>query len=45
MIRLTVACLMIALLAGCETVAGLGQDVEAGGQAIQRTAEDVQDEP
>jgi predicted small secreted protein len=45
MIRMTTTFLLIALLAGCETVEGLGQDVEAGGEAIQRTAEDVQDEP
>ena len=28
-------------LAGCNTVAGVGEDVQAGGTAIQNTAEDV----
>jgi entericidin B len=45
MVRIATAFLLIAALAGCETVAGLGEDVEAGGEAIQRTAEEVQDEP
>ncbi|WP_425093479.1 entericidin A/B family lipoprotein [Tropicimonas sp. S265A] len=31
-------------LAACETVDGLGQDVEAGGQAISNAANEVQDE-
>jgi predicted small secreted protein len=45
MIRMTAAFFVFAVLAGCETVEGLGQDVEAGGEAIQRTAEEVQAEP
>lgn len=45
MIRITTALFMLAALAGCETFEGLGEDVEAGGEAIQRTAEDVQAEP
>jgi predicted small secreted protein len=45
MIRMTTVCLMIAVLAGCETVAGLGQDIETGGEAIQQTAREVRDEP
>jgi len=28
-------------LAGCNTVAGVGQDVQAGGTVIQNTAQDV----
>jgi len=28
-------------LAGCNTVAGVGEDVQAGGTAIQNTAETV----
>lgn len=28
-------------LAGCNTVEGLGKDLKAGGQAIERTARDV----
>lgn len=30
-----------ALLAGCNTVSGLGQDVKAGGQAVSNTAQDI----
>lgn len=28
-----------ALLAGCNTVEGMGQDVQAGGRAVERAAE------
>ncbi|WP_431856475.1 entericidin A/B family lipoprotein [Azospirillum sp.] len=28
-----------ALLTGCNTAAGLGQDVQAGGRAVERAAE------
>jgi entericidin B len=31
----------IALLAGCNTVAGAGEDISKGGQAIHNTAEDA----
>ena len=30
-----------ALLAGCNTVAGAGQDISKGGQAIHNTAEEA----
>lgn len=30
---------VLALLAGCNTVEGLGQDVQAGGRAVERTAD------
>jgi entericidin B len=30
-----------ALLAGCNTVAGAGEDISKGGQAIHNTAEDA----
>lgn len=30
------------LLAGCNTIEGAGEDIEAGGEAIQNKAEDVQ---
>ena len=30
------------LLAGCNTVAGAGKDIERGGQVIRDTAKDVQ---
>ncbi|HGM5492756.1 TPA: entericidin A/B family lipoprotein [Serratia fonticola] len=31
--------LILSSLVGCNTTAGVGKDVEAGGQAIQRSAE------
>ncbi|NDP47006.1 MAG: entericidin A/B family lipoprotein [Sulfuriferula multivorans] len=30
------------MLAGCNTVAGAGKDIEKGGEAVQDTAKDVQ---
>ena len=39
MIRATAMLLALALLAACETVEGLGRDVETGGEAIQESAE------
>lgn len=33
---------LFALLAGCNTFQGLGQDVQSGGAAITDTAEDVE---
>jgi entericidin B len=47
MTRLTPAAILAFLLlslAACNTIAGAGQDIEAGGQAITNTAEDVQEE-
>lgn len=32
------------ILAGCNTIAGVGKDVEAAGKVVKETAEDVQDE-
>jgi entericidin B len=29
-------------LSACNTIAGMGEDVQAGGQAVERTAEDTQ---
>lgn len=29
------------LLAGCNTIEGMGKDVEAGGEAVQEKADDV----
>ena len=31
-----------AVLAGCNTVAGIGKDVERGGEKVQNTAKDTQ---
>lgn len=36
--------IMLTLLAGCNTVAGVGEDVEAGGRAITDTSEEAQEE-
>lgn len=30
------------LLAACNTMEGLGQDVQSGGRAVERSADDVQ---
>lgn len=44
-IKSTVAALFAALLlAGCNTIGGLGQDVEEGGSALQDTAQDAEQE-
>jgi predicted small secreted protein len=39
---LTIGFVSIGLLAGCNTVKGLGQDVEKGGQKLQSTAKQQQ---
>ena len=36
--RIAVAAVCIAFLAGCNTVKGLGKDIESGGQAIERSS-------
>ena len=33
---------VFAMLAGCNTVAGAGKDIERGGEKVQDTAKDVQ---
>ena len=38
-IALVCSLLVLAALAGCNTTRGAGEDVEAGGQAIQRAAQ------
>mgnify|MGYP006299761511 CR=1 FL=1 len=43
LLRLLAPLALIAL-AGCNTVSGLGQDVEAGGEAIQEGSEEVEQE-
>lgn len=35
--------LVLTALGACNTVKGMGQDVEAGGEAISDTAEKIQD--
>lgn len=30
---------LLALLAGCNTIEGVGQDVQAGGRAVERAAD------
>ena len=44
MIRIIALLSVVAALAACETVEGFGQDVEAGGEAIQQSAAEVQDD-
>lgn len=31
-----------AMLAGCNTIAGMGKDIESGGSAVEGAAKDVQ---
>jgi len=38
------AALAVALLASCNTVRGVGQDVQAGGAAVEDAADEVQDD-
>lgn len=33
----------VVMIAGCNTVAGAGKDIERGGQAVKETAEDTQE--
>jgi entericidin B len=40
---LFIAALLLAL-GGCNTISGMGEDVEAGGEAMSDTAEDVEEE-
>lgn len=37
------AMLAVSLLAGCNTVRGLGKDLQAGGEAISETSDEVKD--
>ncbi|WP_042442767.1 entericidin A/B family lipoprotein [Azospirillum sp. B510] len=39
LVLLTVLMMFTAMLTGCNTVQGAGQDVQAGGRVIERTAE------
>ncbi len=41
MYRLTAMIFAFAALAACNTIEGAGQDVQAGGQAIENVAEDA----
>ncbi|HLT02394.1 MAG TPA: entericidin A/B family lipoprotein [Geminicoccaceae bacterium] len=41
---LTALLFMALVLGGCNTVEGMGEDVEAAGGAMSDTAEDVEDE-
>ncbi|MDO8315425.1 MAG: entericidin A/B family lipoprotein [Rugosibacter sp.] len=37
MVRILTAFILIALLAACNTVQGIGKDIERGGEAIQKS--------
>jgi predicted small secreted protein len=39
----SLALLVAALLAGCNTMHGLGQDIERGGEKLQGTSKNVQE--
>jgi len=43
-LTLTAALALPACLAGCQTTEGVGEDIEAAGEAIDETAEDVADD-
>ncbi len=38
MVRILTAFVLISLLAACNTVQGLGKDIEKGGEAIQKSS-------
>jgi entericidin B len=40
--RILALCCLGVVLAGCNTVAGVGRDVERGGEMLQDTARDTQ---
>jgi predicted small secreted protein len=42
--QLIFAALAVAMLASCNTARGVGQDVQAGGAAVEEAAEEVQDD-
>lgn len=47
LLRIIVICLVLGggtVLAGCNTMRGAGEDVEAGGEAVQDAAEDAEEE-
>lgn len=35
-------CFALGAVAGCNTIRGLGQDTQAGGRAVERTADETQ---
>lgn len=35
---------LVPMLAACNTIKGVGQDVKAGGEAVEEVATDVQDD-
>ncbi|MDR2127927.1 MAG: entericidin A/B family lipoprotein [Burkholderiaceae bacterium] len=39
---LLIASALALLLAACNTVAGVGKDVQAGGRAVEKAAEEIQ---
>lgn len=40
--KLTVLSVILIAVAGCNTIAGAGKDVESGGQKVQEVAKDTQ---
>ena len=39
--RILVTLLLLGMIAGCNTIEGMGKDIERGGEATQETARDV----
>jgi entericidin B len=42
LVQASACVLVLALQAGCNTIAGAGKDIERGGQVIRDSAKDVQ---
>jgi predicted small secreted protein len=42
LMKALISILLVASVAGCNTIAGAGKDIERGGQVIRDTAKDVQ---
>jgi predicted small secreted protein len=42
--QMVFAALAVVMLASCNTVRGVGQDVQAGGAVVEEAAEEVQDD-
>lgn len=38
MVRILTACILVALLAACNTVQGIGKDIKKGGEAIEKSS-------
>jgi len=44
LIKTSAFAVVLAMLAACNTIAGAGEDIEAGGEAISEAADEVEDD-